>query len=81
VAVPREHRRAKTDRLDTAGLKCAILGWLTGGRGKMAAIPTIAEEDARQPSREPDSLVGEPRPYRERHESGLGAARYPGLQS
>src|SRR5262245_48983860 len=28
VAVPREHRRAKTDRLDTELLKRAFLGWL-----------------------------------------------------
>src|SRR3954470_12813196 len=30
VAVSREHRRAKTDRLDTALLKRAFLGWLRG---------------------------------------------------
>ena len=42
VAVPREHRRAKTDRLDTELLKRAFLGWLRGERGhcSMAAIPT-----------------------------------------
>ena len=28
VAVSREHRRAKTDRLDTKGLKRVFLGWL-----------------------------------------------------
>lgn len=61
VAVPREHRRAKTDRLDTAGLKRAFLGWLRGERDhcKMAAIPTLAEEDAKRPHRERESLVGE----------------------
>jgi transposase len=61
VAVPREHRRAKTDRLDTELLKRAFLGWLRGEREhcKMVAIPTIAEEDARRPSRERESLVGE----------------------
>src|SRR5262245_5960053 len=32
VAVSREHRRAKTDRLDTEGLKRAFLGWLRGER-------------------------------------------------
>src|SRR6201987_3363246 len=31
VAVSREHRRAKTDRLDTELLKRAFLGWLRGG--------------------------------------------------
>jgi transposase len=61
VAVSREHRRAKTDRLDTELLKRAFLGWLRGEREhcKMAAIPTMAEEDARRPSRERESLVGE----------------------
>jgi hypothetical protein len=29
-AVPREHRRAKTDRLDTELLKRAFLSWLRG---------------------------------------------------
>jgi len=33
VAVSREHRRAKTDRLDTALLKRAFLGWLRGEQG------------------------------------------------
>jgi transposase len=61
VAVSREHRRAKTDRLDTAGLKRAFLGWLRGEREhcKMAAIPTLAEEDAKRPHRERQTLVGE----------------------
>ncbi len=46
MAVSREHRRAKTDRLDTALLKRAFLGWLRGERGhcSMAAIPTLEEE-------------------------------------
>ena len=61
VAVSREHRRAKTDRLDTELLKRAFLGWLRGERDhcKMVAIPTVAEEDARRPGRERESLVGE----------------------
>ena len=61
VAVPREHRRAKTDRLDTELLKRAFLGWLRGERGHctMAAIPTAEEEDAKRPNRERESLVGE----------------------
>ena len=59
VAVPREHRRAKTDRLDTEGLKRAFLGWLRGEHCKMAAIPTCAEEDAKRPRRERATLVGE----------------------
>src|SRR5215207_371175 len=61
VAVSREHRRAKTDRLDTELLKRAFLGWLRGERGHctMAAIPTVEEEDAKRPNREHASLVGE----------------------
>src|SRR3979411_1328980 len=61
VAVSREHRRAKTDRLDTELLKRAFLGWLRGERGhcSMVAIPTIQEEDARRPNREREKLVGD----------------------
>ena len=48
VAVSREHRRAKTDRLDTELLKRVFLGWLRGepDHCTMAAVPTIEEEDA-----------------------------------
>jgi transposase len=61
IAVSREHRRAKTDRLDTEMLKRAVLGWLRGERGhcSMAAVPTLEEEDAKRPTREHESLVGE----------------------
>ena len=61
IAVSREHRRAKTDRLDTELLKRAFLGWLRGERGhcSMAAVPTLEEEDARRPNRERESLVAE----------------------
>jgi transposase len=61
VAVSREHRRAKTDRLDTELLMRAFLGWLRGEKRhcSMAAIPTVAEEDVRRPSRERETLVGE----------------------
>ena len=61
VAVSREHRRAKTDRLDTQLLMRAFLGWLRGElrHCTMAAIPTVEEEDARRPSREREKLVGE----------------------
>ena len=61
VAVSREHRRAKTDRLDTELLKRAFLGWLRGERGhcSMAAVPTLEEEDARRPNREREVLVAE----------------------
>src|SRR5580700_6448307 len=61
VAVSREHRRAKTDRLDTAMLMRVFLGWLRSERGDcgMVAIPTIEEEDAKRPCRERENLVGE----------------------
>src|SRR3954467_9231800 len=61
VAVSREHRRAKTDRLDTALLKRVFLGWLRGEAGHfyMAPLPTLADEDARRPTRERECLVGE----------------------
>lgn len=61
VAVSREHRRSKTDRLDSAMLMRVFLGWLRGERGhcSMVAIPTLDEEDAKRPSRERESLVGE----------------------
>ena len=60
VAVSREHRRAKTDRLDSELLKRAFLGWLRGERDhcKMVAIPTTKDEDAKRPNRERESLVG-----------------------
>ena len=61
VPVSREHRRAKSDRLDTALLMRAFLGWLRGEvkHCSMAAIPTLTEEDARRPNREHEHLVGE----------------------
>jgi transposase len=61
VAVSREHRRAKTDRLDTSLLKRSFLGWLRGERDhcKMVAIPTTKDEDANRPNCEHESLVGE----------------------
>jgi transposase len=61
VAVSREHRRAKTDRLDTMMLIRVFIGWLRGERGHcgMVSVPTIEEEDAKRPSRERENLVGE----------------------
>jgi transposase len=61
VAVSREHRRAKTDRLDTALLKRAFLGWLRGeiGHCSMVMIPSREEEDAKRPSRERETLMKE----------------------
>ena len=61
IAVSREHRRAKTDRLDTALLTRAFLGWLRAepGHCRMVAVPTLDEEDAKRPSREHETLAGE----------------------
>ena len=61
VPVSREHRRAKSDRLDTALLMRAFLGWLRGEAKhcSMVAIPSLAQEDARRPNREHEHLVGE----------------------
>jgi transposase len=61
VAVAREHKRAKTDRLDTILLLRAFLGWLRGepAHCRMAAIPSLADEDDKRPSREREHLVGE----------------------
>ncbi len=61
VAVSREHRRAKTDRLDTGLLKRVFIGWLRGepDHCHMAAIPMLAEEDAKRPNREREGLVRE----------------------
>jgi transposase len=61
VPVKREHRRAKTDRLDNLLLMRGFLGWLRGEEGhcSMVAVPTLEEEDAKRPSREHESLVGQ----------------------
>jgi len=61
VAISREHRRAKTDRIDTAMLRRGFLGWLRGepGHCSMAIVPSIAEEDAKRPHRERDTLIHE----------------------
>jgi transposase len=61
IPVKRDHRRAKTDRLDTALLMRAFLGWLRGEADhcSMAAIPTLEEEDRKRPNREHQKLSGE----------------------
>jgi len=60
VAVSRDRRRAKTDRLDAALLLRVLLGWLRGEAGhcSMAATPSVEDEDARRPTRERENLVG-----------------------
>ena len=61
VAISREHRRVKTDRIDTAMLRRGFLGWLRGepGHCSMAIVPTVAEEDSKRPHRERDTLIHE----------------------
>src|ERR1700752_4205824 len=56
VAVTREHRRAKTDRLDTELLKRGFLGWLRGERGhcKMVLVRHL-------PRRTPSARAGSAR--------------------
>jgi transposase len=60
VPVSREHRRAKTDRLDTGRLMRAFIGWLRGETDhcSMCAIPTLEEEDDKRPNREHEYNVG-----------------------
>ena len=83
VAVSREHRRAKTDRLDTQLLMRAFLGWLRGERRhcSMAAIPTIEEEDAKRPNREHEKLVGDRTRIVNRMKSTSGAPWDPMVQA
>ena len=61
IPVSREHRRAKSDRLDLGLLQRAFLGWLRGERKhcSMVAVPTRAEEDGKRPLREREALTGE----------------------
>jgi transposase len=61
IPVSREHRRAKSDRLDLALLQRSFLGWLRGEKKhcSMAPIPSLAEEDARRLNRERQTLTGE----------------------
>jgi len=59
IPVPREHKRPKSDRIDTEMLMRALLGWLRGEprHCRMVEIPTLEQEDAKRPSREHDNLV------------------------
>lgn len=61
IPVSREHRRAKSDRLDLGLLQRAFLGWLRGERKhcSMVAVATRAEEDGKRPLREREALTAE----------------------
>ena len=83
VAVSREHRRAKTDRLDTGLLRRAFLGWLRGepDHCSMVAIPTLEEEERQAPepgAGEPDRRA---HPHHQPDEGLPGTPRHPELQA
>jgi len=73
VPVPRQHRRAKSDRLDLKLLMRCFLGWLRGEKQhcQMCAIPSLEDEDARRPGRERETLVAEVRRVVNRMKSRL----------
>ena len=83
VAVSREHRRAKTDRLDTELLKRVFLGWLRGEprHCSMTMIPTLEEEDAKRPNRERETLVSERTRIVNRMKSSLARLGIRGFKS
>ena len=61
IPVSREHRRAKSDRIDLGLLKRSFLGWLRGERKhcSMVAIPSREEEDGKRLLRERDALTAD----------------------
>jgi transposase len=61
IPVSREHRRAKSDRLDLGLLQRSFLGWLRGEKKhcSMAPVPSQEEEDARRLNRERQKLTSE----------------------
>jgi transposase len=61
IPVSREHRRAKSDRLDLGLMQRSFLGWLRGEKKhcSMVPIPSLSEEDARRLNRERQTLTGE----------------------
>jgi transposase len=61
VLVNRRARRAKSDRLDVEGLLRLVIRHDAGDRhlGRMVAVPSVAEEDARRPGRERQRLLSE----------------------
>ena len=83
VAVSREHRRAKTDRLDSELLKRVFLGWLRGERDhcKMVAIPTIEDEDAKRAQPRARESRRRANSDCQPNESSVDPARHPRLQS
>jgi transposase len=61
VLVNRRGRRAKSDRLDVEGLLRLAIRHDAGDRhlGRMVVVPSVAQEDARRPTRERQRLLSE----------------------
>ncbi len=61
IEVNRRARRAKSDRLDAEGLVRTLLRWWRGDRQAchMVRVPSVAEEDAKRPTRERQRLIKE----------------------
>lgn len=61
IAVSRRHRRAKTGRIDTETLLRTLMAWARGERQvcSMVRPPNAEDEDARQLTRERQTLVTE----------------------
>lgn len=65
IAVPRRHRRVKTDRIDGETLVRTLMAWMRGEPRvcSMVRVPSIEDEDRRRIGRERKALVEE----RKRH--------------
>jgi transposase len=61
IAMPRRHRRAKTDRIDGETLICALMAWKRGEPRacSMVKLLTPDEEDIRRLGRERKTLIAE----------------------
>lgn len=66
--MPRQHRRAKTDRLDAIKLVSCLRGWLRGEHDRMHVIriPSEQDEAQRHLSRERGELIKECQQHRDR---------------
>jgi transposase len=83
IAVSREHRRAKTDRLDTALLKRAFVGWLRGepDHCQMIAVPSPEAEDGQAAGPRARGSGWRAHARHQPHQKRPGVARYPRLQT
>ena len=71
VAVSREHRRAKTDRLDTEHLKRVVLGWLRGEPDHCRMLRPSRKRMRKTPNRERETLIRETTPLLNRMKACL----------